>query len=71
VDLTRLSVYATHFATAGVRANLPLIGAATLSAFAGAFVGAKLMKKVTMRMIQIIVAAMLFGLSLALGTGII
>ena len=41
------------------------------SAFVGAFVGAKLIEKVTLRAIQIIVSALLTLISLGLLTGLI
>jgi uncharacterized protein len=71
VDFTRISVYGSHFYTAGGFENLPLLVAATASAFLGAFVGSRLLKKVTMRAIQLIVSVMLLGIALALGSGLI
>jgi uncharacterized protein len=71
VDFTRISVYGSHFYAAGGIENLPLLVAATASAFLGAFIGNRLMKKVTMRTIQLIVSVMLFGIALALGSGLI
>jgi uncharacterized membrane protein YfcA len=62
VDIPRLAVYS---------ASLPLLTAAALSAFAGAFLSNRLLKKVTLRAIQILVAVMLLGISLGLGLGII
>jgi hypothetical protein len=50
---------------------MPLLLAATISAFLGAFIGNRLMKKVTMRTIQILVSGMLFGIAFLLGLGII
>lgn len=71
VDFTRLSVYATRFTKAGLNANLTLVVFATLAGIAGAYIGNKLLKKVTLRFLQITVAIMLIALSLALGTGLI
>ena len=71
VDFTRLSVYASRFTASNLNENLLLLTTATLSAIAGAFIGSKLLKKVTYRSIQIIVAVMLFLISIALGMGII
>jgi len=51
--------------------NLPLLASATLSAFFGAFVGARFMKEVTMRAIRVLVSAMLLGIALGLGLGLI
>jgi uncharacterized protein len=71
VDFTRISVYGAHYSTAGGMENLSLLAAATLSAFLGAFIGNRLMKKVTMRTIQILVSLMLFAIALGLGSGLI
>lgn len=71
VDLTRLTVYATRFTKAGLDENLTLVIAATLSGIAGAFIGNKLLKKVTLKFIQTLVAIMLIIISLALGSGLI
>lgn len=71
VDFTRLSVYASRFAGANLHENLWLLTAATLSAMTGAFIGNKLLKKITLRFIQVLVAVMLILISVALGTGLI
>ncbi len=71
VDFTRLSVYASRFTSASLHENLTLIISATFSAIAGAYFGKRLLKKVTMRSIQLIVAVMLMMISVALGLGFI
>lgn len=71
VDFTRLSVYATRFTTSGLTENLLLVASATASAIVGAYIGNKLLKKVTLRFIQVFVAILLIFLSLALGAGLI
>lgn len=71
VDFTRLSVYATRFTKAGLQENITLVVAATLSAIAGAYLGNRLLKKVTLKFIQTLVASMLILISLALGAGLI
>ncbi len=71
VDFTRLSVYATRFSTAGLTENMTLVACATVSAIAGAYIGNKLLKKVTLRFLQVTVAVMLILISLALGAGLI
>jgi uncharacterized membrane protein YfcA len=69
VDFTRLSVYATRFTKAGLEENLTVVICATLAAIAGAFLGNKLLKKVTLHFLQITVAIMLILISVALGAG--
>lgn len=71
VDFTRLSIYATRFTKAGLNENITLVTVATLSAIAGAIIGNKLLRKVTLQFIQKIVAIMLILVSLGLGLGLI
>jgi uncharacterized protein len=71
VDITRLSVYATGFTTAGLSENLPLVVSATLAGIAGSFIGNKLLTKVTLKFIKTWVAVLLVVISLALGAGLI
>lgn len=71
VDFTRLSVYATRFTQSGLVDNLPLVISATLAGIAGAYIGNKLLKKVTLKFLQVTIAIMLIIVSLALGVGLI
>lgn len=71
VDFTRLSVYASRITKSGLIDNLKLVVFATLSAIAGAYIGNKLLKKVTLKFLQTIVAIMLIIISIALGAGFI
>lgn len=71
VDFSRLGIYYTHLSGGVLKENLTLILAATLSAFAGAYLGNMLLKKVTLRGVQLIVTVMLVGLSVALGMGVV
>lgn len=71
VDLTRLSVYLRHFTTVELEANGGLMLAATLTAFVGAFIGSRLMKKITLRTVQIIVGVMLVFIGFFLFMGLI
>lgn len=71
VDFTRLGVYAGRFGKTGISENLLIVVCATLAAIAGAYIGNKLLKKITLRFVQVTVAVMLICLSVALGTGLI
>lgn len=71
VDFTRLSVYATQFTKTGLHENLTLVICATLAGIAGAFIGNKLLKKVTLHFLQVTVAIMLILISIALGAGLV
>ncbi|HBB48154.1 MAG TPA: hypothetical protein DCZ44_00810 [Flavobacteriaceae bacterium] len=71
VDFTRLSVYATRFSQAGLVDNLNLVICATLAGITGSFIGNKLLKKVTIKRLQTIVAVMLIVLAVGFGSGLI
>lgn len=71
IDIGRVTVYAGHFAKEGLRTNALLIATATFMAFLGAYIGNKLLKKITMNAIQGVVAMTLFLLAIALGAGFI
>lgn len=71
VDIVRLMVYGLNFSLGEVSANLPLLTTATIAACLGAFIGNKLLKKITMKMVQNIVAVMLFIIAITLGIGLI
>lgn len=71
VDFSRLGVYVTRFSKSGLQENIALVLVATFSAFIGAYIGNVLLKKVTLKIVQNIVTAMLFILSIALGLGIV
>jgi uncharacterized membrane protein YfcA len=71
VDFTRLSVYASGFNLEDITDNLTLVICATLSAMIGAYIGNKLLKKVTIRFLQVTVAVMLIVISVGLGMGLI
>jgi len=71
IDISRLSVYASRFIQSGLSEEIPLLVSATLAAMTGAFIGRRLLKKVTLRSVQLLVAVMLIIISIALGSGLI
>lgn len=71
VDLTRLPVYFTRFSSETLLAQWPLLLIATLSAFAGAYLGAKFLKKTTLGGIQKFTALMIISIALLLAAGIL
>lgn len=71
VDFTRLSIYATRFTKTGLIDNLTLVICATFAAITGAYIGNKLLKKVTLRFLQVTVALMLLLISLGLAAGLL
>lgn len=71
VDITRLGIYSTHIHNSNIADKIPLITCATLSAIAGTFLGNKLLKKITLKSLQIFVAIMLIIIAIALGCGLL
>ena len=76
VDMSRLIIYGAvfftrHFSQIIEAGGISLIGVVTLAAFIGAFTGKRLMKKVTLRAVQLIVGVGLLVLSIGLGSGLI
>jgi len=73
VDLARLVVYGVSFYTIQFAASAKmgsLMLAAIVAALAGSFIGARLLKKVTMRVIQIVVGALLILVGCGIATGL-
>jgi len=71
VDLSRLAVYVRHFAVSDLTGNAPLLLTAVTAAFLGSWLGRRLLTRVTLRAVQVLVAAMLFALALGLGAGLL
>jgi uncharacterized membrane protein YfcA len=71
VDMTRLPIYFARFSAQSLLEQWPLLLIATLSAFAGAYLGTRFLKKTTLRSVQIITAFMIISLALLLGTGVL
>jgi len=76
VDISRLIIYGSTFFARDFTILLQgggvgLVIAGSLAAFLGAFIGSRLLKKVTMQGIQVTVGTMLLLLSLALGSGLV
>ena len=74
VDVSRLFVYGITFYT-GTIVEVGTIGgvvvAATSAAFIGSFLGAKLLKKITLRAVQIIVGSMLIVVGTGMAAGLL
>lgn len=71
VDLSRMTIYGWDISTQHRDIEWPLVIAASLSAFNGAYAGAKILKKVTIRSIQLAVSALLAVVSLGLVSGLL
>jgi len=71
VDIPRIIIYGLSLSGSYLGGNYGLLTAAVLAAFGGAWLGNRLLKKVTLRMVQLLVAAMLLAIAGALGSGLI
>lgn len=75
VDLTRIGVYVALFAAAGASAGRfsawPLVIIGALAAFGGVLLGKRFLHKVTMKTVRALVGILLFGVGLALFTGLL
>lgn len=71
IDISRLSVYATEIIKLSGSWNYPLLFAAVVSAFTGAFIGNKVLKKITIKTLQFTVGVMLLIFSILMIAGII
>lgn len=72
IDLSRLPTYAATFEGEGLSVRgWALVGVATLCAFAGAFLGARHLKKATIGVVRILVASMMLLIGAALAAGLI
>ncbi len=71
VDFSRLSVYFISLPGMQSGINYILLAAAVLAAFAGAYIGNRFLKKITLKSIHMFVAVMLIVFAFFLGAGII
>lgn len=71
VDFTRLPVYFSRFNAEQLTSQWPLLLIATLSAFAGAYLGTRFLKKTTLEGIQKLTAVMIGVIALLLAAGVL
>lgn len=71
VDVSRLFVYSRSFASLALGPYRWLLTAATLSAFLGAWCGARLMPRMTLSILQRLVAVLLLLIACGLATGLL
>lgn len=69
VDMSRMLIYGWEMSGQRHTVQWPLVIAASVSAFIGAYFGSKLLKKITIRSIQIVVSILLVAVSLGLISG--
>lgn len=71
VDFARLAIYGTDILMHTDSINWGMVVAASLSAFAGAYIGKRILGKVTIRTVQLIVSAVLTIIAIGLIIGIL
>ena len=71
IDFSRLAIYSTSLARESQSLNYGILAAAVLAAFAGAALGNRHLKKMTMPGIQRIVAVMLVAVAVGLISGLL
>ena len=71
IDIPRLAIYSRMFLDGGIQVDYGVLGAALIAALSGAYLGNRYLKKITMGVIQKIVAAMLFAVALGLISGLL
>lgn len=71
IDAVRTATYARDLAEEFARLDLALLGAAVASAFLGAWLGNRMLKKVTLTGVQRVVAAFLFVFAIGLVAGLL
>lgn len=71
VDATRLGVYFPRFGAVSLDKHGPLLAAASAAAFAGAFAGSRLLKKVTLTGIQRAVGVLLCIVAVGMAAGLL
>ena len=73
VDVSRLLVYGVAFyrSKIGEVGNVwGLVVAATIAAFLGSFLGTRLIKKITLKVMQIIIGIMMIAVGIGMATGL-
>lgn len=71
VDITRMSIYFKNIQHLNIASHLNLLAVACICAFAGAFVGSKLLKKITLSFVQNISATFIVIIALLLISGLL
>lgn len=71
IDITRLSIYSGTILNQVDSSKIPLLIVAVISAFIGVYTGNKLIKKMTIKALQLIVAILILLFALLLGAGVI
>jgi uncharacterized protein len=71
VDVSRMLVYGIGVSVSREAIEWPLVIGASVSAFTGAYVGAKVLKKITLRSVQLVVSVLLIVVGVGLIAGVL
>ena len=71
VDLARTPIYGFQFLGSRSAIDWTLVAVATVAAFAGAYLGARLLEKVTLAAVRVVVAVLLVVIGVGLASGMI
>jgi hypothetical protein len=71
VDVVRIGVYSANYDLLLLGSRIPLVAAAVVAAFAGALIGWRLLSRVSLKVVQYIVAVMLLFIAAGIGSGLI
>ena len=71
VDISRISVYFTRYSNVGIEENLYTLLVAVGAAFIGAFLGKRMLKKITIDFVHHLVIVLIMIMSILLGFGIV
>lgn len=71
VDLSRMIMYGADISAHGEAVEWALVIGASVSAFTGAYIGAKVLKKITLRTVQLVVSALLIVVGIGLIAGVL
>ena len=71
IDITRLSIYSTSILSHVDSSQILLLLVAAIAAFVGVYAGNKLVKKITIKSLQFIVAIMILIFAVLLGLGVL
>ncbi|MBL9130317.1 MAG: sulfite exporter TauE/SafE family protein [Verrucomicrobiaceae bacterium] len=71
VDLARMPVYGMSFFRSGQEVDLGLVSVASIAAFAGSFLAARWLKKLTIRSLQLLVGTLLVVVAIGMVCGLL
>ncbi len=71
IDISRITVYFTHFTTAALQTQLPLLTLSIASAGLGIYIGSKAMKSVKLQTINTLIFILITAIAIGLMLGII